>query len=135
MSKAMSKEDTSRPSSILIIDDEESVTGVVKVVLEKEGYSVSIASNGADGLAKAKELKPDLILMDISMPDMDGYAATEKIKENPDLRDIPVIFLSGRSPSEDGGRSFAKGGLTFMRKPFTNQQIKDLVVLTLQAMA
>lgn len=131
----MNNESRSESASILIIDDDQAVTGVVKAVLEKDGYSVLEAHSGTEGLAKAEELRPDLIIMDISMPDMDGYAATEKIKENPSLRDIPVIFLSGRSAIEDGGRSFAKGGLTYMRKPFTNKQIRDLVVLTLQAIA
>lgn len=131
----MNNESRSESASILIIDDDQAVTGVVKAVLEKDGYSVLEAHSGAEGLATAEELHPDLIIMDISMPDMDGYAATEKIKENPAIRDIPVIFLSGRSAIEDGGRSFAKGGLTYMRKPFTNKQIRDLVVLTLQAIA
>lgn len=131
----MNNESRSESASILIIDDDQAVTGVVKAVLEKDGYSVLEAHSGTEGLAKAEELRPDLIIMDISMPDMDGYAATEKIKENPAIRDIPVIFLSGRSAIEDGGRSFAKGGLTYMRKPFTNKQIRDLVALTLQAIA
>ena len=129
----MNSESTSKSASILIIDDDQAVTGVVKAVLGKDGYAVSEAHSGEEGLAKAAELHPDLILMDITMPDMDGYLVTEKLKENPELKDIPVIFLSGRSASEDGGRSFAKGGLTYMKKPFTNQQLRDMVLLTLQA--
>ena len=121
--------------TILVIDDDTAITDLIKTVLEKDGFTVLEAHSGMEGIEIAAKKKPDLIIMDITMPDMDGYAATEKLKSDDKLKNIPVIFLSGRSPSEDGGRSFAKGGLTFMRKPFSNQQIRDLVILTLQAIA
>ena len=119
--------------TILVVDDEDSVSGLIKSLLTKNGYSVVTASNGEEGLMQAKKTKPDLILMDITMPDMDGYEATARIKENPELHDVPVIFLTGKSAREDGGRAFASGGLTFVRKPFSNRQLLDLVVLTMQA--
>ena len=131
----MSNETIPTTGKILVIDDDTAITDLIKTVLEKDGFTVLEANSGTEGIDMAAKEKPDLIIMDITMPDMDGYAATEKLKGDDDLKDIPVIFSSGRSPSEDGGRSFAKGGLTFMRKPFTNQQIRDLVILTLQALA
>lgn len=131
----MKNDATPDSAKILVIDDDTAITDLIKIVLEKDGFTVIEAHSGTEGIDLAAKEKPDLIIMDITMPDMDGYAATEKLKSDDNLKDIPVIFLSGRSPSEDGGRSFAKGGLTFMRKPFSNQQIRDLVILTLQAIA
>jgi CheY-like chemotaxis protein len=119
--------------SILVIDDDETITRLINTVLSKEGYTLHIANDGISGVEKAEELKPDVIFMDITMPGMDGYEATEKIKQNPMLREIPVIFLTGKSASEDAGKAFAKGGATYMRKPFTTQQLKDLVNLLMES--
>ena len=118
---------------ILVIDDDSTITGLINTILNKEGYNVCIANDGINGVQMAEEIKPDLILMDITMPGLDGYEATEKIKHNPILRDIPVIFLTGKSASEDAGKAFAKGGITFMRKPFSAQQLKDLIHLAMES--
>jgi CheY-like chemotaxis protein len=127
----MANNTTKKTAVVLVIDDEETITGLVRMILGKEGYTVHAASNGLDGVTAASQIRPNLILMDITMPDIDGYEATRQIKEIPSLKNVPVIFLSGKSASEDGGRAFATGGLTYMRKPFTAQQLKDLVTLAL----
>ena len=128
----MSTDDT-QSAKILVIDDDVTITGLIKSVLSKEGYLVYTANDGASGQQLAAEVEPHLIFMDITMPEQDGYETTEQIKSNPKLKDVPVIFLTGRSASEDGGRAFAKGGASFMRKPFNNQQLKDLVSLVLES--
>jgi CheY-like chemotaxis protein len=120
---------------ILVVDDEKNITELIKSILAKEGYNVHTANSGNDGLTKAAEILPDLILMDITMPDMDGYQTTEKIKQNPELVDIPVVFLTGKSAMEDGGKAFASGGASYVRKPFNNQQLKDLVKLILSSVS
>ncbi len=76
---------------------------------------------------------PNLVLMDITMPDGDGYDTTQRLKQIPQLKHVPVIFLTGRSPQEDGGRSFHAGGLTYVKKPFGAKQLQDLVDLALQS--
>jgi CheY-like chemotaxis protein len=119
---------------ILVVDDDPAISGLIATILGKDGYQVAVAHSGVEGVQKAEELHPHLILMDISMPDMDGYEATTQIKNKPDLKATPVIFLTGRSASEDGGRAFGSGGLTFMRKPFTAQQLRDLVSLAVQSL-
>lgn len=119
-------------AKILVVDDDPAISGLIVAILGKEGYDVTVANNGAVGVDLAAKEHPKLILMDITMPDMDGYEATRQIKATPALKDTPVIFLTGRSASEDGGRAFGSGGLTFMRKPFTAQQLKDLVALAVQ---
>ncbi|KAA3636713.1 MAG: response regulator [Calditrichaeota bacterium] len=120
---------------ILVIDDDTTIVDLIKSILTKEGYPVFTANNGKDGLVKAGEIQPDLILMDITMPDMDGYQATEEIKKNPKLTDVPVVFLTGKSASEDGGKAFATGGAGYVRKPFNNQQLRDLVNLIMSSLA
>jgi CheY-like chemotaxis protein len=118
---------------VMIIDDDPVITGLIEAVLKRDGYEVHMANSGGEGIAMAREVKPNLILMDITMPDMDGYEATKQLKADPALMSIPVIFLTGKSASEDGGRAFATGGLTYMRKPFSNQQLRDLVMLAMQS--
>jgi len=121
-------------TTILVVDDDESVAGLLQAILSRDGHSVHTAGDGDEAVRLASELKPSLIFMDIAMPGMNGYEATANIKQLPGMKDTPVIFLSGKSAEEDGGRAFAQGGLTYLRKPFSNQQIRDLVNLTLQSM-
>ena len=129
----MESDNSVRSARILVVDDDESIRLVIESVLSKNGHTVFTAENGSEGLKQAEKAKPDLILMDITMPDMDGYETTICLKQHPDLKDVPVLFMSGRSPSEDGGRSFAHGGLTYLKKPFHPQQLKDLVTLMLDS--
>ena len=125
---------TGSSAKILVVDDDPAISGLISTILGKDGYQVTVARSGAEGVQMAGDLRPHLILMDISMPDMDGYEATTQIKNNPEIAATPVIFLTGRSASEDGGRAFGSGGLTFMRKPFTAQQLRDLVTLAVQSL-
>jgi two-component system sensor histidine kinase/response regulator len=122
-----------RQPEILVIDDEVSVTELIAAILNKSGYVAHVANNGRDGLAKAAEVVPDLIITDITMPDMNGYELTERLKADARLAGITVIYLSGKSPAEDAGRAFATGALTYVRKPFTAQQLRDIVTLALQS--
>lgn len=129
----MTSENKAKPSPrVLVADDEKAVAELLKKILGNEGYEVELAFDGQEAVTRAESFKPDLIIMDISMPEMNGYEATAKIKEQASLKDVPIIFLSGKAADEDGGRSFCSGGLTYVRKPFANWQITDLVNLTLQ---
>ncbi len=130
----MLQSDTST-ATILVVDDDKTITSLIRTILEKDGHTVIVANRGEDGLRLAKEKKPDLVIVDIGMPDIDGYQVSSTLKSEAELRDIPILFLSGRDPGEDRGRSFASGGLTYIRKPFSNQQIRDMVRLTLQSLA
>lgn len=129
----VSTSSSGRQPAILVIDDEISVAELIAAILKKSGYTVHIANNGRDGLAKATEIFPDLVITDITMPDMNGYELTERLKGDSRLAGIPVIYLTGKSPAEDAGRAFATGALTYVRKPFTAQQLRDIVTLALQS--
>jgi CheY-like chemotaxis protein len=130
----MSDDSTGRGATILVVDDEPHMVELLYSVLSKAGHNVLSASCGKAALDTALECVPDLILMDISMPDMDGYEATVRIKRHEKLQNIPIIFLSGRSEEEDGGRSFALGAAMFLRKPFKINQIRDVVNLALHSL-
>ncbi len=131
----MNQNTNEEKKQVLAIDDDETITGLINTILTKEDYTVCIANDGIKGVQMAEEIKPDLILMDITMPGLDGYEATEKIKQNPVIREIPVVFLTGKSASEDAGKAFAKGGITYMRKPFTAGQLKDIVRLATESVS
>ncbi len=123
-----------KPATILVVDDEEVIVDLLMNILQREGYQVHCVRSGRQAVEIAMKVRPDLIIMDILMPDLDGYGATELIKRNSSLKDVPVIFLTGRSAEEDGGKAFATGATTFMRKPFKKQQITDLVNLTFMSL-
>ena len=82
---------------ILVVDDNLDTVTALQQVLEKAGYAVEVARNGEEGCTKTLSSRPDLILLDIMMPIMDGYTMNQKLKENPETRDIPVIIISARS--------------------------------------
>ncbi len=120
--------------SVLVVDDDPSIREIIRLVLEKDGLSVVEAANGRAAVESAKANRPDIILMDITMPEMDGYEATEQIRHEPGLEHVPIIFLTGRPPAEDNGEAFRRGGTAFMRKPFTNATLRDMIMLTMMSL-
>ena len=90
---------------ILVIDDDSDFRMSIKVILESKDYDVMVASNGREGFTKAKSEKPDLIILDIMLPDGDGFSICRELKENPETFQIPVIILT--SMSKKKGNSYA----------------------------
>lgn len=104
--------------TILVIDDEKELRETLKNALEMEGYDVITAENGLVGLMLAQEKRPDLILLDISMPVMDGFTVLFKLKQNPIMREIPVIILTGQYVDEENlERGFSLGAIEYLYKP------------------
>jgi CheY-like chemotaxis protein len=91
-----------RKAKILLIDDDVDFVESTKIVLESQPYEVIVAVNGDDGLRKAKEEKPDLILLDVIMPVENGFTAAEQFKKDPELADIPVLMLTSYSTKGAG---------------------------------
>lgn len=120
---------------IPVIDDEVVITDLVARTLSTEGFSALVASSGSEGLAAAESERPDLIFVDIGMPDMSGYDVTASFKSHSEWATVPVIYITGRTAAEDGGRSSAGRGLSALRKPFSTKQLRDLVGLTLETIA
>jgi len=113
--------------SILIVDDTPINIGVISGAL-KDSYKTKVATNGEKALAIASgDDKPDLILLDVMMPVMDGYEVCRRLKANPDTRDIPVIFLTGQTGTEDETRGFEVGAVDYIHKPFSEAVVKARV--------
>jgi len=116
---------------LLLIDDDFAHLQLMKTTLEKE-YTVSIASTGVHGLELAAERKPDLILLDLSMPGMDGYEVCQRLKENPVTRRIAVIFVSARDDKDDEYKGFTLGAVDYINKPINLQILNARITVQLR---
>lgn len=113
---------------ILIVEDEKNIVLSLKMFLIKEGYDVSVAVNGLDAIEVAHEYMPNVVLLDILLPKMNGYLVCEALKEEMDTSHIPIIFMSAKTQEEDIKRAYDVGGIDYLIKPFTHQQVKDLLI-------
>ncbi|MFN8670541.1 MAG: response regulator transcription factor [Candidatus Sericytochromatia bacterium] len=110
-------------TKILVIDDEEEISDFIKINLELSGYEVAIASDGAEGLAKAKNGNFDAIITDIMMPKLDGYTVCEQIRAYNNTKEIPIIMLSAKGALEDKVEGFNRGADDYLTKPFEPQEL------------
>ncbi len=112
---------------ILVVDDEPYVIRSLTFVLKKEGYDVSSAINGEEALAKVRELKPDLMFLDVMMPKKNGYEVCQEIKNDPGLSDIYIIMLTAKGQETDREKGLGLGANEFMTKPFSPARIVEKV--------
>ena len=112
-----SKKKTSR-ARVLVVDDEPDIVSTVKYRLEFCEFEVVTATNGKEGLEKAATEKPDIILLDISMPVMNGHETLERLKNSPELKDIPVIMFTAFSDAKDVAKAVELGVTDYVTKPF-----------------
>jgi PAS domain S-box-containing protein len=109
-----------RPGAhLLVIDDTPEIRLLATVLLEREGYLVTSAPTGEDGLALAQETRPDLILLDVMLPGMDGYELCRRLKQDEGLRDTPVIFMSAQDDVQAQTQGFTVGGADYVTKPLS----------------
>lgn len=108
---------------ILAIDDEKDILDIIKINLNISGYEVETASDGAEGLAKAKLGIFDAILIDVMMPKLDGYTVCEQIRTNPATKETPVVILTAKNTLEDKVQGFNSGADDYMTKPFEPQEL------------
>jgi DNA-binding response OmpR family regulator len=113
---------------ILCIDDEKEIIDLIRLILGRKGYEVDGAIGGEEGLSKARSLKPDLVLLDLMMPDMDGWEVFHRIRAEPGLIDVPVIVVTARAQSIDRvlGLHVARVN-DYISKPFTPQELLESV--------
>ena len=112
---------------ILVVDDQEDLRGVLRDLLTGSGYTVIEAADGEAGVAKAKSDRPDLILMDIQMPVIDGYEATRRIKVDPALTSIPIVAVSSFAMKGDEEKARAAGCDHYVTKPYSPMQLLRLI--------
>jgi len=106
---------------ILVVDDEPNITDLVATVLRYEGFEVDVAANGWDALRKATEFGPDLVVLDVMLPDRDGFEVQQRLRDRG--MGVPVIFLSARDASEDKIRGLTLGGDDYVTKPFSLEEL------------
>lgn len=119
-------------ATILVVDDDADVRSMVRVVLEQLGHAVVEASNGLKALWAAQDARPDLILLDITMPVMDGYTALERIRSDARISTTAVIAITGRAQPADLVRAFELGVLFYLSKPFEVQELTARVKQALE---
>lgn len=118
---------------VLIVDDELSILVPLKFLLEKNDYQVELAQSGKDALEKISRSKPDLILLDIMLPDLDGYEIFQLIRENPDWNDIKVIYLSAKNRDVDIAKGLNLGVDAYVTKPFSNSELLEKIQMLVAA--
>jgi two-component system, OmpR family, alkaline phosphatase synthesis response regulator PhoP len=112
---------------VLVIDDEAPIRLLCRVNLEAEKMEVLEAEDGPTGLEMAKEHRPDVILLDVMMPGLDGWRVAEQLLDDPTTRDIPFIFLTARAEFRDRARGLDIGGVDYVTKPFNPVELAPLV--------
>jgi DNA-binding NtrC family response regulator len=108
---------------ILIVDDTPANIQMLMAILKEQGYQLSAATNGRQALAAIEKVRPDLVLMDVMMPEMDGYEACSQIKLLPAGRDLPIIFLTAKTDTADIVRGFELGAVDYVAKPFNAHEL------------
>lgn len=110
--------------NILIVDDNQINLQVVSSFLKEQNYNIAIAFNGIDALQILQDTEIDLVILDVVMPQMDGYETAKRMKSDNKLKDIPIIFLSAKTESKDIVEGFNSGGIDFVSKPFNGEELK-----------
>ncbi len=114
---------THNKGNILLVDDARLICHILGNILSEHGYEVRSVGSGKLALEEVSKEVPDLILLDIEMPEMTGYQVCEKLKGNEKFKDIPVIFISGYSNTTDKVKAFSQGGVDYMTKPFQEEEL------------
>ena len=108
---------------VLVVEDHEENRRIVRLLLGSAGIEMIEAATGEEGVSKAEQERPDLILMDIQLPGLDGYEATRRIKSNPALRHIPIIVVTSYALSGDDVKAFEAGCDAYVTKPFVPREL------------
>ena len=112
---------------VLVVDDEAPIRLLCRVNLEAEGMEVLEAADGEAGLALARSEQPDVVLLDVMMPAMDGWQVAERLFEDPETSEIPLVFLTARAELRDRARGLELGGVDYITKPFNPVELASVV--------
>ncbi|HHJ13992.1 MAG TPA: response regulator [Gammaproteobacteria bacterium] len=120
-------------AQILIVDDSPTEAHILKGMLEKNGFAVETAESGTEGIERAKELKPDLILMDVVMPGLNGFQATRQLTRSTETSDIPVIIVTTKNQETDRVWGLRQGAKDFITKPVSEKDLMEKINTILAA--
>jgi DNA-binding response OmpR family regulator len=118
---------SSESTRVLVIDDEAPIRLLCRVNLEAEGMNVLEAADGPSGLEKARAESPDVVLLDVMMPGLDGWRVAEELLDDPRTASIPIVFLTARAELRDRARGIDLGGIDYVTKPFNPVELAPLV--------
>ncbi len=116
-----------KKGKILVVDDEVNIIQILEFSIGSEGYEVVTASNGEEAIDKARREQPDLIILDVMMPRIDGYEACRILKSNPITKNIPVVLLTAKGRDIDKRLGFEVGAADYIVKPFSPNKLVDRV--------
>jgi DNA-binding response OmpR family regulator len=120
---------------VLIIEDEPHIVLSLEYLLERGGYETATATDGERGLAMVRELRPDVVLLDLMLPRLDGYQVCQAIRSDPELARIPVIILSAKGQEVEVLKGLSLGAARYITKPFGNAEILEAVRAVLEPRA
>ncbi len=118
---------------ILIVDDSPTEVHVMQAALQRHGFRTAVATDGAEGIRLAREMRPDLIFMDIVMPGMNGYQATRTLTNDPDTSGIPIVMVTSKGQETDKIWGLRQGAVDYMIKPFSPDELVAKAQSTLVA--
>ncbi|MEZ4888511.1 MAG: response regulator [Chitinophagales bacterium] len=112
---------------ILIVDDEPNIVTSLQFLLQQNGYEVDVAQNGVEALQKIEVNVPNLVLLDVMMPVMDGFEVSKRIRENSEWDEVCIIYLTAKGRQEDKVKGYAKGADMYITKPFSTRDLVEQV--------
>ena len=118
---------------ILAVDDEPNIVRLIQVNLERHGYQVETANNGVQALEKIRASRPDLVVSDVMMPEMDGFELLSTIKRDPALEDLPIIMLTAKTQDKNVMEGYSRGADMYLTKPFNPAELLAFVKRILQS--
>jgi len=116
-----------RPALIVVADDEPDIVALVRAILSKAGFEVAAAFDGVEALELVRTRRPQLAVLDVSMPKLDGLAVLQSVRTDPEIGDLPVILLSARAQEADVRNGYAQGASKYVRKPFSPRELVAVV--------
>jgi len=119
---------TASNKTVLVVEDKVSLTQMLQFLFLSKGLDVEIAYDGIEAMEKINTLRPDLVLLDIMMPKMDGFEVLKKLKDSPDTAGIPIIMLTARKSKQDMDRARELGAVEYITKPFKAVEVVDKVL-------
>jgi DNA-binding response OmpR family regulator len=112
-----------RKKRVLVVDDEADLLELLRVHLKEQGFAIATASNGIDAVRKARSLRPDLILLDVMLPELDGFQVCETLRKDPELARVPIVMLTGLAGEMTRCAGIDSGATDFVTKPITPREI------------
>ncbi|MEL6969297.1 MAG: response regulator [Bacteroidota bacterium] len=114
-------------NTILLVDDEPNILLALEFIIKQKGFKVVTAANGSEGIQMARQHLPDLVILDVMMPGLDGFAVAKTIRQDKRLNHTTIVFLTAKGTNQDFAQGYASGGEIYLTKPFDNQELLNII--------